>query len=127
MARTIERLSSVAVEKAQRPGMYADGRGLYLHVGPTGGKLWLFRYHLNGKQRFMGLGPYPDVGLAKARKLLAKARELKAEGIDPLDQKRAALQAARAETARAITFRACAEKYIKGHRAGWRNEKHAAQ
>lgn len=34
----------------------------------------------------MGLGPYPDVGLAKARKLLAKARELKAEGIDPLDQ-----------------------------------------
>jgi len=31
------------------------------------------------------------------------------------------------EAAKAITFKECAEGYIKAHRAGWRNGKHASQ
>src|SRR5262249_51322489 len=34
---------------------------------------------------------------------------------------------ARLEAAMAVTFRECAGNYVKAHRAGWRNGKHAAQ
>ena len=48
--------------------MYADGAGLYLLVGPTGAKSWIYRFMLNGKAREMGLGPMHTIGLAEARK-----------------------------------------------------------
>lgn len=34
---------------------------------------------------------------------------------------------ARLDEAKAVTFKQCARSYIKAHRAGWRNAKHAAQ
>ncbi|MDR3414296.1 MAG: Arm DNA-binding domain-containing protein [Formivibrio sp.] len=42
MARQEKRLSALAVTKVTKPGMYADGLGLYLRVGPTGAKSWFF-------------------------------------------------------------------------------------
>ena len=42
-------------------------RGLTLLVWPSGSRSWVLRYQLNGKRRDMGLGPYPEVTLAKAR------------------------------------------------------------
>jgi hypothetical protein len=110
MARIEARLTDWAVKRASRPGAYHDGRGLYLHIGPTGGKSWLGRYQLHGKQRWMGLGAYPDIGLGKARELWAKARELKAQGIDPLQAKAEKRAVERAEAAKAITFKACADR-----------------
>lgn len=127
MARLVDRLSPLAVERAKQPGMYHDGRGLYLHVGPTGGKSWIFRYQLDGRPRQMGLGPFPDVGVQRAREKLATLRAQKADGIDPLDAKAAQRAAARATAARAITFKLCAERYMKANRAGWGNTKHANQ
>ena len=35
MARIMEKLSPVAVRNANKPGMYGDGGGLWLHVGPN--------------------------------------------------------------------------------------------
>jgi integrase len=49
------------------------------------------------------------------------------DGIDPLAIKRAKRQQQKLESAKAVTFQACAAKYIAAHRAGWRNAKHAAQ
>jgi hypothetical protein len=40
-----------------------DGRGLFLFITPTGGKLWRFKYRHEGKQKLMALGQYPDVPL----------------------------------------------------------------
>ena len=34
MARAIERLTALKIEKTKKPGMYADGGGLYLRVTP---------------------------------------------------------------------------------------------
>lgn len=67
MARAAERLSATAVRVAARAGMLADGKGLYLRVGPTGAKSWIFRYRREGRRHDLGLGPYPDIGLADAR------------------------------------------------------------
>ncbi len=107
--------------------MYADGAGLYLLVGPTGAKSWIYRFMLNGKAREMGLGPVHTIGLAEARKRAQEHRRQRLDGIDPLDARKTARAKAKLEAAKAITFKACAEKYIKAHSAGWRNEKHAAQ
>ena len=70
MPRAIERLSAVAISKlAKRKGVFCDGGGLYLHSDPPAQCSWLFRYRVTGKTRWMGLGPYPAISLAKAREL----------------------------------------------------------
>lgn len=67
-----------------RPGLYRDSKGLYLKVGPNGGKSWVFRYMLAGVARHAGLGPYPEISLAGARKLAEEWR-IKLNGPDPVD------------------------------------------
>lgn len=128
MARTIEKLSPAKVKAAKRPGLYGDGAGLALHVGPTGSKSWVLRYMIDGKAREMGLGPLHVVGLADARKLAAKARWLiRVDGVDPLEARHAERVARRQDAARGVTFQACAAKYIAANRVGWKNAKHALQ
>jgi integrase len=127
MARATGRLSALKVSRAVRkPGMYPDGGGLYLQVTP-GGASWVYRYMLDGRAREMGLGPLRLYSLQEARAKALDAARLRHEGVDPIEARRAARAAARLDEAKAITFRKCAELYIKSHRAGWRNGKHAAQ
>jgi integrase len=75
----------------------------------------------------MGMGPLHTVSLAEARKRAAEHRLRRHDGIDPIEARRAERLQARLDAAKAITFKECAEGYIKAHRAGWRNGKHAAQ
>ncbi|SRR6476469_5774438 len=127
MARTIGRLTALKVEKAKRPGMYADGGGLYLRVTEDGTKNWVYRFMLSGRPRWMGMGPLHTIGLADARNRAAACRRQRHDGIDPIEARRAGRQQARLASAKAITFKECASKYIAANRAGWRNAKHAAQ
>ena len=127
MARTIGRLTALKVDKAKRPGMYADGGGLYLRVTNEGTKNWVFRFMLNGRPRWMGIGPLALYGLQEARGKALDARRLRHEGIDPIEARRAGHMQELLDAAKAMTFKQCAEAYVKGHRAGWRNAKHAAQ
>ena len=127
MARVIGRLTALKVDKAKDPGMYADGGGLYLRVTTDGTKNWVFRFMLNGRPRWMGMGPLHTIGLADARARAAACRRQRHDGIDPIDARRAAKQQARLDAAKAITFKECAASYVAAHKAGWRNDKHAAQ
>jgi hypothetical protein len=45
-----------AVKWQRRPGLHADGHGLYLPVGRRGTKSWIYRYRRDGRLRDMGLG-----------------------------------------------------------------------
>ena len=109
--------------------MHADGAGLYLHVSTSGAKSWVFRWSRDRKSHDMGLGTAgdDDVTLAEARELATDARRRVREGGDPIADRKAARDQKRLEAAKAITFRQCAEAYIKAHQAGWKNPKHAAQ
>jgi integrase len=127
MARAIEKLTALKVEKEKRPGMYGDGGGLYLRVTDDGAKNWVFRFMLNGRPRWMGMGPLYTVSLAEARKRAGEHRLRRHDGIDPIEARRAERLKTRLNAAKAITFKECAESYIKSHRAGWRNDKHAGQ
>jgi hypothetical protein len=83
MARTTGRLTALKVEKARKPGMYADGGGLYLRITPQGTKNWVLRYMLDRRPRWMGLGPLALYGLAEARARALDARKMRHEGIRP--------------------------------------------
>ncbi|WP_429097416.1 tyrosine-type recombinase/integrase [Aminobacter sp. BE322] len=133
MARTINKLSAVQVAKLDQPGVYGDGGGLYLQVtkstSEAGGvtKSWLFRFMLAGKARYMGLGDIKTFGLGEARARARDARKQVADGIDPIEARRAQRDALRADDAKRLTFKDAAERYIQAHQAGWRNAKHADQ
>src|SRR5258708_4630819 len=121
------RLTALKVDKAKKPGMYADGDGLYLRVTTEGTKNWVYRFMLNRKPRWMGLGPYPLYSLQDARSKTLDARRLRHDHVDPIDSRRTQRARERLEAAKGITFKECAEAYIKVHRAGWKHPKHVKQ
>ena len=92
------------------PKKYHDGEGLYLDKKKRGGA-WIYKYRLNGRSREMGLGKFPDVTLAKARELAAKARGLKASGVDPIDDRDAMRRLG-------LTFEEAATEYWQAHCQG---------
>jgi hypothetical protein len=131
MAQKIQRLTALAVSRLSKPGLYADGGGLYLRIGRNGSKSWTFRFTLRGRAREMGFGGLHKVSLADARKKANDARLFLTEGQDPLTQRhlKSMLRAAseKLEAARSMTFDQCADAYINVHQAGWKNEKHRQQ
>ena len=65
-------LSEFEAKKAkagEKPYKMFDGGGLYLHVMPTGSKLWKQKYRFNKKEKVLSFGKYPTVGISQARKL----------------------------------------------------------
>jgi Arm DNA-binding domain len=87
-----------------------------LQVAKGGSKSWLFRFMAEGREREMGLGPYPAVTLAQAREKAAACRAQRADGVDPLAAKRAVQAAARPTV---TTFAEAAAKYIEALRTSW--------
>ena len=83
VARTVE---SVRYEGRDRK--LFDGGGLFLHVQKAG-KHWRLKYRLNGKEKLLSLGVYPEVGLKQARDEREKKRALLDKGIDPRAERRA--------------------------------------
>ena len=115
----------VAALAKQPGGLHRVSANLYLDT--TDGVSWIFRYMLDGRSRAMGFGPYPRVTLAEARARADQAWKIVDAGGDPIEERRARKEAARVERAKAMTFRACAEAYIRAQSPAWKNAKHSAQ
>jgi integrase len=131
LAQKIQRLTALKVARTNKPGLYADGAGLYLRVGRGGAKSWAFRFMLKGKPREMGFGSFTKVSLADARKKAGDARLLLSDGRDPLEarqeEQRQLTAAEKLATSRSMTFDQCADAYIGAHEASWKNDKHRQQ
>ena len=129
MGQKIKSLASLEVQRLTKPGLHFVGEvaGLALLVSATGARSWILRATIAGKRRDMGLGGFPDVTLADARRRARDLREQIDNGIDPIGQRREARAALMAATAKAMTFDQCAAAYIEVHRPSWKNAKHAAQ
>ena len=109
------KLTAARIRTLKTPGRHGDGDGLHLKISETGARSWILRVVIAGKRRDIGLGRYPDVGLAQAREAAAKHRSLIAAGADPIAEKRKA----------AIpTFREAAERTFEANKPRWRNGKH---
>lgn len=108
-------LSATFVKTVRRPGRYGDGRGghgLSLLVKPTRiegrlSKTWSQRLPINGRETNLGLGSYPAVTLAEARRRALDNRQAIEEGRNPKANK-------------TPTFEQAADKVIELHSAKWR-------
>ncbi len=123
----INRLGVAGVAAQNKPGLYADGLGLYLQVAKGGSKTWIFRYQFAGRPRKMGLGSVHTVSLKMAREKAAEQRLKLLDADDPIEVRKVERMEKLAASATAMTFKEAAEAYIKAHRAGWKNIKHAGQ
>ena len=121
------KLSIKRVAALKKTGRFGDGNGLYLSVSKWKTKAWVYRYQLRGRSHEMGLGPYPLISLAEARERVNQWRKLRLDGIDPVEARRGQRTQERLEAAKSITFRQCADSYIKAHEPGWTNAKHRYQ
>ncbi|UZE49825.1 integrase arm-type DNA-binding domain-containing protein [Rhodopseudomonas sp. P2A-2r] len=112
-------LSAKAVQNA-KPGRHTDGNGLYLVVDTTGAKRWLLRVVIKRKRCDIGLGSAALVPLAEAREKALAYRKIARQGGDPLfdDKKKRAI---------IPTFKEAAELVHNDRKAGYKNQKHAAQ
>ena len=85
---TLNKLSDRELTKWKRtpnktaPDWKGDGGGLWCRYD-NNGKYWIYTYKLDGKSDNMGLGHYPSVSLAEARKLRDKYNLQKKDGINP--------------------------------------------
>src|ERR1700694_2748457 len=67
--KTLNRLRPTKIkELSQRVGRHSDGGSLYLVVRSPGKAAWVFRFRDGATVRSKGLGAFPDVTLAMARK-----------------------------------------------------------
>lgn len=121
MTRRPKKLSASFVRTVTRPGRYGDGRGghgLSLLVQPTSSgrlsKTFAQRLYINGKPVHIGIGPYPVVTLAAARRKALENRRAAFEGRDPRGEG-------------VPTVRAAAEKVIRLHRETWRGDRSEKQ
>lgn len=83
--------------KSPPVGKHCDGAGLWLVVREDGGAQWVLRVTVHGRRREMGLGGYPTLGLAEARKQATRWRDMAAAGRDPIKERAAEERAARRE------------------------------
>ena len=94
-----------------------DGGGLRLRCRPDGSRAWVFRYRLNGKERAVGLGPYPHIHLGIARAKASDTRKLVSEGINPYIDKK--VQKAKRATEENHTFGSVAHEWLDHNKATW--------
>ena len=92
----------------------SEGNGFTVRVLPSGTKVWLYLYTLDGKRREMSLGNYPQVTLESARVQFAAARKQVKMGVDPMVEKEEAEETRRHE----LTFDQLAHEYIANNVEG---------
>ena len=109
------KLSATKVKALNEMGRYSDGEGLYLYISKWGSKSWVQRITVGGRRRDIGLGGYPTVSLAEARKRAADNREVAGRGGDPVAEKRRPAVPTFSEAARAVHA---------ANKPRWRNGSH---
>ena len=129
MPRKAAELSPLSISRLKEPGLWAVGgvAGLYLHVNARGARSWILRVVVGDKRRDMGLGGYPDIGVADARQKAREARLKIEHGVDPILLRKQAKSELMALQATDKTFEQAAGEYIKIHADSWSNDKHRKQ
>lgn len=126
MPKKAKELAAYQVKAIKKPGLHAVGGvdGLCLNVKTSGARSWIQRYMFAGRRREAGLGSYPSVSLAQARDRGREIRDKAWRGIDPIEERRAAQDAIRAESGKRITFDDAARRCHKARVSEFRNAKH---
>lgn len=159
MPKIAKELKPAAVQALKHAGgsghtFHAVGgvQGLLLQITATGGRSWIMRARIAGARKHFGLGGYPEVSLAEARRRAADVRDAIKTGADPAeawrigaaardlmakgyaqgeawatarDQRQAVKDGA--TEAHRMTFAKAMDEYLKTKLTEFRNEKHQKQ
>ncbi|MEQ1581462.1 MAG: integrase arm-type DNA-binding domain-containing protein [Steroidobacteraceae bacterium] len=90
-----------------------DERGLYLLVQPNGSRWWRLKYRLQGREKLLSLGVFPDVTLKRAREKRDDMRKQVADGVDPSVTRKVDKQA------EADTFKSVALEWLAKEQPNW--------
>lgn len=134
MPRVARELTALEVKKLSHSGgrsnsTFAVGgvSGLMLQITPKGGRTWLLRTTVGNRRREIGLGGYPDVSLAQARERARETKDAVRNGVDPVEERKAARSAIIREQQRGLTFADAVEQYLEAKMDAFSNAKHRAQ
>ena len=80
-----KRLTAQLLNTSMDAGRYYDdsGTGLHIYVRKSGSKSWSQKIRFGGKQLELGLGNYPMISLAEARRIAAENKAMAQRGINP--------------------------------------------
>ncbi|MGB9190589.1 tyrosine-type recombinase/integrase [Acinetobacter sp.] len=76
------------IKPAEKKTKYADEKGMYLEVTPSGGMHWRMKFRFNSKENIFSIGSYPETTLAQARRVRDEARLRLKDGINPNEAKK---------------------------------------
>lgn len=121
MPKRAKELSALDIKRAGHPGqpdrniwIAAGGvSGLLLQITPNNAKSWLLRTTVGSARRGIGLGPYPEVGLAEARDRARAAKAKIVDGVDPVEERRAARATLAADERRGLLFAKAVDKWVE--------------
>lgn len=108
----------------KKQARFADSGGMYLQVSPAGSKRWFLKYRVDGKEKQLAMGSYPDVGLTAARKARDAAKLQKAAGADPVQVRK--VEKLKATRTGGDTFKAIALEWYGKQAPQW-SESHAGR
>jgi integrase len=123
MGRAIHLLTKGQIESTR--STVCDGGGLYLvRKGNGAAASWVFRFARQGKSHDLGLGPWPEISLPRARDKAFELRRKLAEGVDILAERGRTQPVAIAApapkgAAKAMTFADATLAYIASQEVGW--------
>lgn len=128
MPRRAKELSAIEVRRLGC-GVHNVGgvAGLLMQVSDNGAQSWLLRVRVGDKRREIGLGPFPEVSLAKAREKAGEAKEAIRNGVDPVEARKAARSALLASQRQGLTFIEAFEKYAAKKLPELRTDRYRAQ
>lgn len=129
MPKKVKELSALQVRRLVHKGFYSVGgvSGLHLQVSNSLARSWILRTMVGTARKDIGLGGFPDVGLAEARDKARATKERIQEGIDPVAERKQARQSLIKEQKRNICFSEVAKQTHRVKTQEFKNSKHAAQ
>lgn len=99
-----------ALKPKEKNYKVSDFDSLYILVSKSGSKLWRFKYRLDGREKLLSFGSYPQISLKLARDMRDEARAALAQGVDPSEVRKQ--QARETQDAKALTFGSIAEEVL---------------
>lgn len=135
MPKRAREMSAKAVRDLKHPGTtdrpvtYRAGgvAGLLLQITTGGGRSWILRTVVGARRREIGLGGFPDVPLADARDKARRCKDAIRQGIDPVQERKAARSALIQSQVGRVTWAEVVEEYLTLHEDAFRSEKHRKQ
>lgn len=134
MPKVTDELSALEVKRLVHPGgkrnvliSVGGAPGLYMQLTSKRGRSWVLRAKVGTVRRDIGLGGFPAVTLSQAREKARDARDKISQGIDPIEERKAAKAALAAAQRRSLTFADATDKYLAAKLDAFKNPKHRQQ